>query len=70
MRGLGELKEKIVSLETDLGLRVEELDNEKAVEAFRIEYLGRKGRVSQLFKTLPEFDVCLLYTSPSPRDRS
>ena len=57
MRGLGELKEKIVSLEADLGLRVEELDDEKAVEAFRIEYLGRKGRVSQLFKTLPEFDV-------------
>jgi len=57
MHGLGELKEKIASLEADLGLRSEELDNEKALEAFRIEYLGRKGRVSQLFKTLPYFDV-------------
>lgn len=57
MHGLGELKEKIASLEADLGLRSEELDNEKALEAFRIEYLGRKGRVSQLFKTLPDFDV-------------
>ncbi len=57
MYGLGELKEKIASLEADLGLRSEELDNEKALEAFRIEYLGRKGRVSQLFKTLPDFDV-------------
>jgi len=57
MHGLGELKEKIASLEADLGLRLEELDNEKALEAFRIEYLGRKGRVSQLLKTLPDFDV-------------
>jgi len=57
MRGLGELKEKIASLEADLGRRLEELYNEKAVEAFRVEYLGRKGRVSQLLKSLPDFYV-------------
>ena len=41
-----------------LGLRV--------VVRIRVDVVGERGRVA----ILDELDTCLLYTSPSPRDRS
>ena len=55
------------------------------IEKFRSVYLGRKGKVASLFSlmgeasnedrpslgnSLNQLKTCLLYTSPSPRDRT
>jgi phenylalanyl-tRNA synthetase alpha chain len=52
MSELEALRERTVGLESDLRRDLEGLSAPEAVEAFRIEFLSRKGRLAQLFKTL------------------
>jgi phenylalanyl-tRNA synthetase alpha chain len=47
---LDELRAQIAQIRTDLEAQLPQLVDSKALEAFRIEFLGRKGRIGQLFK--------------------
>ena len=38
------------------------------IESMKIKFLGRKGLINELFSDFKNVP-CLLYTSPSPRDR-
>ena len=40
-----------------------------ALDELRVRYLGKKGEVTALLKGLGKLSACLLYTSPSPRDK-
>jgi len=51
---LTELRNRISSVEDDLKSRVQTLNTLDALEAFRIEFLGRKGKISELFKLLAQ----------------
>ena len=50
------VKEQVGLVETDLEQRLQALTDRQAVEAFRVEFLGRKGRIAQLFKVLAEVE--------------
>ncbi len=52
MSELEALREQTQSLESDLEQDLESLTAPETLEAFRIEFLSRKGRLAQLFKTL------------------
>jgi phenylalanyl-tRNA synthetase alpha chain len=49
---LTELRERISHVKDNLSKQVPNLSNLDALEAFRIEFLGRKGRIGDLFKLL------------------
>jgi len=49
---LGELQQRIAEIEKDLSAELERLENAAAIDAFRIEFLGRKGRIAELFKCI------------------
>ena len=49
---LDALQNKIADIEKDLGIQRSVLTTPDALEAFRIEFLGRKGRIPQLFKEI------------------
>jgi len=51
---LRELKRQIDELERDLEARRPHVRTADALEAFRVDFLGRKGRISGLFKALAE----------------
>ena len=51
---LTELRERISHVKDDLSKQVPNLSNLDALEAFRIEFLGRKGRIGDLFKLLAQ----------------
>ncbi len=53
---LTELRKQISQVKEDLSRRVPTLSNLDALEAFRIEFLGRKGRIGDLFKLLGQID--------------
>ncbi len=52
MATIDELKEKIASISEAMQKEAATLSTAEALEAFRIEYLGRKGRIAGLFKVL------------------
>ena len=51
---MDDAKKQVSLVETDLEQRLQTLTDQQALEAFRVEFLGRKGRIAQLFKTLAE----------------
>jgi phenylalanyl-tRNA synthetase alpha chain len=53
---LKELKGVIARIEKDLEAQTSSLTTPDALEAFRIEFLGRKGRIAQLFKEIGRLD--------------
>jgi phenylalanyl-tRNA synthetase alpha chain len=57
MIGLPELRQQIDQIKSDLDQRGSELSSLEAVEAFRVEFLGRKGRITQLFKQMGQIDA-------------
>lgn len=52
MANLTELEQSIAALEADLGVQLAAIRDASALEAFRVEFLGRKGRISALLKQL------------------
>ena len=56
MMTLDELRTQIDELERDLSDRRASVSDAASLDAFRVEFLGRKGRVSQLFKQLGRLD--------------
>ncbi len=56
MMTLDELRAQIGDLECDLNERLASVSDGPSLDAYRIEFLGRKGRVSQLFKHLGQLD--------------
>ena len=52
MSELGTLRQEIERLESDLARDLEGVAAPDALEALRVEFLSRKGRLAQLFKTL------------------
>ncbi len=54
---LDELRTAIEGLERELRERLATADGDAAIEAVRIDFLGRKGRVTQLFKNLGQLDA-------------
>lgn len=51
---MDDAKKQVSLVETDLEQRLQTLTDQQGLEAFRVEFLGRKGRIAQLFKTLAE----------------
>jgi len=56
MTSLDSLREEIEKIRRDLDQRLPSLTDFKGLEAFRIEFLGRKGRIARLFKRIGEID--------------
>ena len=56
MLTLEELKDAISALQSDIDGRLSQLGEGADVEAFRVEFLGRKGKISNLLKRLGELD--------------
>jgi len=56
MLTLHELENQIRDVENDLNQHVTQLDDPEKLEAFRVEFLGRKGRIAQLFRGLGQID--------------
>ncbi|MFC2082736.1 phenylalanine--tRNA ligase subunit alpha [Candidatus Bipolaricaulota bacterium] len=57
MTGLPELQQQIDQIERDLEQRLPELSEKEALESFRVEFLGRKGRITRLFKEMGQIDA-------------
>jgi len=57
MTELAQLRRQIEQIQCDLDRRLSELITADALEAFRIEFLGRKGRISQLFKSMGNIEA-------------
>jgi len=51
------LREQIERINADLKQGIDRLTDRSALEAFRIEFLGRKGRIGQLFRLLGQIDA-------------
>ena len=56
MTSLDALRERIRGVESDLQYRLSALETAEALDSFRVEFLGRKGRIAQLFKQLGQID--------------
>ena len=57
MIGLPELQQQIDQIKCDLERQLPELSEHDALESFRVEFLGRKGRITQLFKQMGQIDA-------------
>jgi len=57
MPTLADFKKRLLELERDIENRLPGLEDRASVEAFRVEFLGRKGRIARLFKTLGELEA-------------
>jgi len=57
MTELAQLRQQIEQIQCDLDRRLSELITADALEAFRVEFLGRKGRIPQLFKSMGAFEA-------------
>jgi len=57
MMTLDDLRVQIGKLKHDLEDRLAAVDDGESLDAFRVDFLGRKGRVSQLFKHLGQLDA-------------
>ncbi|MCK4356992.1 phenylalanine--tRNA ligase subunit alpha, partial [Candidatus Bipolaricaulota bacterium] len=51
------LREQIEKINADLKQGIDRLTDRSALEAFRIEFLGRKGRIGQLLRLLGQIDA-------------
>ncbi len=56
MDDLNSLRNRIDEIRRDLEGRLPRLTDPKGLEAFRVEFLGRKGKIARLFKMLGEID--------------
>ncbi|MBE0635587.1 phenylalanine--tRNA ligase subunit alpha, partial [Candidatus Bipolaricaulota bacterium] len=56
MIALPELQQQIDQIRRDLERQLPELSEHDALEAFRVEFVGRKGRITQLFKLMGQID--------------
>jgi phenylalanyl-tRNA synthetase alpha chain len=56
MMTLDDLRAEVEELERDLRERLASVDDSVSLDAFRIDFVGRKGRVSRLFKQLGQLD--------------
>lgn len=56
MATLDALRERISAVKRDLDARLESLDDASSIDAFRVEFLGRKGRIADLFKEIGSID--------------
>ncbi len=54
MPGLKALAKRIADLNAEIAHALADAQGASALEGFRVEYLGRKGRIAQLFKALAE----------------
>jgi phenylalanyl-tRNA synthetase alpha chain len=54
MGDLMDLGKRIADLNGEMARGLAEVSDAQALERFRVEYLGRKGRIAQLFKALAE----------------
>ena len=52
MIGLPELRQQMDQIKRDLDQQLPDLSEHDALESFRVEFLGRKGRITQLFKEM------------------
>ena len=50
------LRQRIAEVERDLDERLGGLDDPASIDAFRVEFLGRKGRIASLFKVMGSID--------------
>lgn len=57
MTGLPELQQQIDQIKRDLEQQLLKLSEHDALESFRVEFLGRKGRITQLFKQMGQIDA-------------
>ncbi len=57
MTDLISLREQIERINADLKQGIDRLTDRSALETFRIEFLGRKGRIGQLFRLLGQIDA-------------
>ncbi|MCK4391922.1 phenylalanine--tRNA ligase subunit alpha [Candidatus Bipolaricaulota bacterium] len=57
MAQLDDLRKQISLVESDLDEGLLGLTDQQTLETFRIEFLGRKGRIARLFKVLGELDA-------------
>jgi len=56
MTDLDSLRNRIAEVRRDLDQRLSSLTDSAGLEAFRVEFLGRKGRIAQLFKMIGEIE--------------
>ena len=54
---LDDLRAEVEELERDLRERIASVDDSASLDAFRVDFVGRKGRVSKLFKQLGQLDA-------------
>ena len=52
----------------DIAKKIDKVSSLAELEELRVYYLGKKGLLTSEMKSLSLMSVCLLYTSPSPRD--
>jgi phenylalanyl-tRNA synthetase alpha chain len=57
MTSLGGLRERVSAAERDLEARLTQLRDAATLDAFRVEFLGRKGRIAELFKGIGQMDA-------------
>ena len=56
MPAIDDLKTQIELIGQELSDRLRDVGDQESLESFRIEYLGRKGRVSELFRALSQIN--------------
>jgi phenylalanyl-tRNA synthetase alpha chain len=56
MMTLGELQQRISEVEAALQAGLGKLEDASSIDAFRVEFLGRRGRIADLFKCLGQLD--------------
>ena len=54
---LGELQQRIAETESSLESKLARLEDASSIDAFRVEFLGRRGRIAELFKCMAELDA-------------
>lgn len=49
--------QELEKLEQEIGLKLSKISNKEELEAFRVEYLGRKGKISNFLRTLKDLPL-------------
>ncbi len=57
MVALSELQQQVDQIRRDLEAQLPQLSEHDALESFRVEFLGRKGRITGLFKLMGQIDA-------------
>ena len=67
---LQQLTDQLDALEAEAAVEIQAATDAAALEQLRVGLLGKKGRLSAVLGAMGKLPGdCLLYTSPSPRDR-